>query len=92
MEALLAALAEVRREGSCTAIDEAIPGVGSIAVSVSDPERHETLGFYLSFPAAVPARERRRIRALVVAAARRIARQVDDPFWRGTAPPLADAA
>lgn len=93
MEALLEALATVRRVGHCTAIDEAIPGVGSIAVSVADPERHETLGFCLSFPvAAVPGRERRRIRALLVGAARRIAARVDDPFWRGIAPQLPDAA
>lgn len=92
LRALLQALAEVRAQGHCTAIGEAIPGVGSIAASVADPESQETLGFCLSFPAAVPLREQRRIRALLVAAARRIAEQVEDPFWRRIPAALARAA
>jgi DNA-binding IclR family transcriptional regulator len=92
VKALLAALGEIRQSGHVTAIDEAVPGVGSIAVSVGDAERQEALGFCLSFPAGVPLRERRRIRGLLVAAARRIAVQLDDPFWRGIAPQLPRAA
>ena len=80
--ALLTALQRVRRQGWAEAVDEAIPGVGSVAVSVADREAGETLGFCLSFPAStVKAAERRRIVALLVAAGRRIAAQFGDPFF-----------
>ena len=82
IEALLEALGRVRRQGWEEASDEAIPGVGSVAASVTDPENGETLGFCLSFPdSSVPKSDRERIAALVTAAARRIASRFGDSFF-----------
>ena len=88
---LLSALEEVRRRGWCEAVDEAIPGVGSIAVSVADAENAETLSFCLSYSASqVPAAQRRRMIAMLTAAARDIGAKLDDLFW--LRPELATAA
>ena len=75
-------LAEVRRVGWCEALDEAVAGVGSIAVSIADPQTGEMLAFCLSFPAHLVSKpERRRLAASLSEAARRLADQVDDRFW-----------
>ena len=82
IEQLLSALEDVRRRGWSEAIGEAIPGVGSIAVSINDPENSATLSFCLSYSASmVSDAERRRLIALLTGAARHIARKIDDPFW-----------
>ncbi|MBV9861801.1 MAG: IclR family transcriptional regulator [Alphaproteobacteria bacterium] len=81
---LLAALSEVRRVGWCEAVDEAIPGVGSIAVAIGDPELGEQLSFCISYPAAtVGAPERQRIIRLLTDAARSIGTRLKDPTWTG---------
>jgi len=88
---LLAALEKVRRRGWCEAVNEAIPGVGSIAVSVADVENAETLSFCLSYSASqVPQAERRRMIGMLTAAARDIGAKFEDPFW--LRPELATAA
>lgn len=93
MSELLAQLDQIRRRGWCEADDEAIPGVGSIAVSVADPENAECLGFCLSFSAAATgAAEKEKMVALLTAAARRIAARVDDPFWLSLGVPAFGAA
>ena len=82
IDSLLAALGRVRRQGWEEASDEAIPGVGSVAASVTDTETGETLAFCLSFPDSnVPTSDREQIAALVTAAARRIASRFGDPFF-----------
>ncbi len=88
---LLSRLEEVRRRGWCEAVDEAIPGVGSIAVSVADAENAEMLSFCLSYSASqVPAVERRRMIGMLTTAARDIGAKLDDAFW--LRPELAMAA
>jgi IclR family KDG regulon transcriptional repressor len=87
MTDLLTRLDELRRRGWCEAVDEAIPGVGSIAVSVADPQSHETLAFCLSYSASQVTRaEKRRMVSLLTTAARQIAAKLDDPFWRSLKP------
>jgi IclR family KDG regulon transcriptional repressor len=87
---LLSALEEVRQRGWCEAVDEAIPGVGSIAVSVADAENAETLSFCLSYSAPlVPEAEKRRMIGMLTAAARDIGAKLDDAFW--LSPRLATA-
>ncbi len=82
MNDLLARLAQLRRVGWCEAIDEAIPGVHSIAVAVEHAASEETLAFCLSFPASqISEIESRRLVRLVTGAARRIAEKVGDGFW-----------
>jgi len=93
LDELLARLERIRRVGWCEAIDEAVPGVGSVAVSVADPANAEVLAFCVSFPAhVVPELERRRFAALVVEQAKRIGAQFEDRFWTGTNFPRVVAA
>ncbi len=90
---LMSALDEVRRRGWCEAVDEAIPGVGSIAVSVADAENAETLSFCLSYSASlVPEAEKRRMIGMLTAAARDIGAKLDDPFWLSPKPASSMAA
>lgn len=80
IDELLRALDQIRRTGWCESMDESVAGVGSIAISLFDPEIDETLGVCVSFPAyAVGKPERRRYAAMLVSAAKRIAPA--DPFW-----------
>jgi DNA-binding IclR family transcriptional regulator len=93
LEELLARLERIRRVGWCEAIDEAVPGVGSVAVSVADPGGAEALAFCVSFPAQMaPELERRRFAALLIEQAKRIGSQFEDRFWTGTDFPQVVAA
>jgi len=93
LDDLLERLDRIRRVGWCEAIDEAVPGVGSVAVSVADPSNAETLAFCVSFPAhMVPELERRRFAGLLSEQAKRIAFRFDDRFWTGTEFPQVVAA
>ena len=93
IEDLLARLDRIREVGWCEAIDEAVPGVGSVAVSAADPGNAESLAFCVSFPAhVVPELERRRFAALLSDEAKGIAARFDDRFWTGTQFPRVEAA
>jgi IclR family transcriptional regulator, KDG regulon repressor len=82
IDELLAALVNVRRKGWEEADDEAIPGVGSISVSVADPKVRESIGFCISYSGSnMGTEEKNRIVALLTAAAHRIAARFDDPFF-----------
>jgi DNA-binding IclR family transcriptional regulator len=79
---LIARVEQVRRCGWALALDEALPGVGSISCSVADPNSRETLAFCLSFPA--PAGEAATVQALqesLLGHARSIGRAAGDSFW-----------
>jgi len=90
MTDLLARLAQLRRVGWCEAIDEAIPGVHSVAVAVADAADVETLAFCLSFPDSNRSEiELHRMVRLLTAAARRIAERVGDRFWQSLPRELA---
>jgi IclR family transcriptional regulator, KDG regulon repressor len=93
LEELIERLDRIRRIGWCEAIDEAVPGVGSVAVSVADDGNAEALAFCVSFPAQmVPELERRRLAGLLSQAARLIAGELDDGFWTGMESPQVVAA
>lgn len=80
IDELLRALDQIRRIGWCESADESVAGVGSVAISLFDPESNETIGVCVSFPAfAIGKAERRRYAAMLTSAAKRITR--DDPFW-----------
>lgn len=90
---LLAALDVIRRTGSAEAVDEGVPGVGSVAVSVTDPEGAEAMGFCVSFPAHTVAKtERKRLARTLTESATRIAAQTGDPFWLSRRSPQGVAA
>jgi IclR family KDG regulon transcriptional repressor len=82
LDDLLRSVEQIRRIGWCEAIDESVPGVASVAVTVADAQGGDTLAFCLSFPAhLIGELERRRLAAVLTDAARQIAVQVDDGFW-----------
>jgi len=90
MPDLLVGLAQIRRTGWCEAIDEAIPSVHSVAVTVEATENAETLAFCLSFSAPQVAEiELQRIITMLTEAARRVAERVDDTLWRSVPSELA---
>ncbi len=90
MNELLERLAQMRRVGWCEAIDEAIPGVHSVAVAVQSAAAQETLAFCLSFPDSnISEIALRRMVRMLTAAARRIAEKVGDRFWDVVAEELA---
>lgn len=79
---LIARLDQVREQGYATAVNEALPGVGSVSCAVSDPATRERLAFCLSFPSATANASG--IQALarnLVTEARGIGRLVGDPVW-----------
>lgn len=79
---LFARLAQVRRQGWSLALDEALPGVGSLSCSVSDPTSGETLAFCLSFPATLGQAEfLDALAQRLVGHAQAIGRAAGDPFW-----------
>ncbi|MGI4779139.1 MAG: IclR family transcriptional regulator [Janthinobacterium lividum] len=81
-DALLARLAEVRAQGFADALDESIPGVGSVSCAVGDPTTGEHLALCLSFPSA--SADAARVRALGMelrTEAAGIGRLVGDPSW-----------
>ncbi len=78
---LLALLAGVRECGWAEAIEEAIPGVGSISIAVVDAESGERLSICISFPSSTTSQsERNRIVTLLMAAARQVGAKFDDGF------------
>jgi DNA-binding IclR family transcriptional regulator len=82
MAELLERLAKTRQTGWCQAVDEAIPGVHSIAAAVADATNEEALAFCVSFPVGHASdTEIRGMVGMVTDAARRIAERTGDQFW-----------
>jgi IclR family KDG regulon transcriptional repressor len=82
MSELLAALANIRQHGWDESYDEAVAGVGSIAVSVFDPESGDSLAFCISYSAhMVGPNEKARIVSLLLQAGKEVGMKVQDPFW-----------
>jgi DNA-binding IclR family transcriptional regulator len=90
ISSLLDRLKQTRRVGWCEAIDEAIPGVHSIAVAVEDAANAENFAFCLSFPVSQLSQiESRWIVRALTDAARRIAEKVGDRYWQSLPAELA---
>jgi len=82
VDALLARLADVRSQGYAHALNESIPGVGSVSCAVSDPATRERLAFCLSFPSGgADAEAVGPLAADLMAEARSVGRLVGDPAW-----------
>jgi len=75
-------LDRIAKTGLEEALDEANPGVGSIAAAVADPEGRELASFCLSFPLAdMTDASRAAMRARLAAVATRLGLRFADPFW-----------
>ncbi len=86
LAALEARLDRIAATGIEEALDEANPGVGSIAAAVADLAGGEIASLCLSFPLAdADAGQRSAMRLDVEAAAARLGFRFADPFWRARA-------
>lgn len=82
VEALLARLAEVRRQRYALAQNESIPGVASVSCAVTDPATRERLALCLSLPSADADATGIQALALdLMTGASGIGRLVGDPSW-----------
>ena len=82
VDALIARLSDTRGQRYAHALNEALPGVGSVSCAVSDPHTGERLAFCLSFPSADADATRIQALALdLMTEASGIGRLVGDPFW-----------
>ena len=81
IDALLAALAVVRRDGFATSHDEANAGIGALAVAVGERQTGEDIALCLVYPlATVSEAERQAMLNAMLAEAAEIATLVDDPL------------
>src|SRR2546428_840419 len=79
---LSALLDQVRGQRYASALNEALPGVGSVSCAVSDPATRERLAFCLSFPSAdADATSIQALARDLVTEASSIGRLVGDPLW-----------
>lgn len=88
-------LRQVRAQGWAVAIDESLPGVGSVSCAVGDPSSGETWAFCLSFPAVLAEQAGfvERLVAPLVERARALGLATGDVAWQsvGTANPTSAA-
>jgi len=81
-EAVLAAIAEVRRTGASATANTVIPGVAALGVAVHDAKRNEMLGFSISYPiAATDEALRSRMLRRIREEAHAIGGRSGDAFW-----------
>ncbi|MDB5878278.1 MAG: hypothetical protein JWQ41_1692 [Variovorax sp.] len=82
VDALIERLNVIRSQRYATALNEALPGVGSVSCTVSDPHTGERLAFCLSFPSADADASRIDALALdLMTEAAGIGQLVGDPLW-----------
>ena len=82
VQELIARLDQVRGQRYASALNEALPGVGSVSCAVSDPATRERLAFCLSFPSAdADASSIQALAQELMTEAYGIGRLVGDPLW-----------
>jgi len=82
VQELIARLDQVRGQRYASALNESIPGVGSVSCTVSDPATRERLAFCLSFPSAdADASSIQALAQDLMTEASGIGRLVGDPLW-----------
>jgi IclR family KDG regulon transcriptional repressor len=82
LEALLATLAEIREKGWSFANNETLQGISTLATSISNKHRNETVGLCLSFPSPFDGNDLpAEIREGIVAVTRQVAEKLGDEYW-----------
>ncbi|AEX53284.1 IclR family transcriptional regulator [Rahnella aquatilis] len=81
-EILLSRLAEVRQHGVSFASNETLLGISTLATSIFNKHRNETVGLCLSFPSPAPGKEiPQGIKEGLIAVTRQIAEKLGDEYW-----------
>jgi len=90
MEGLLARLADVRCTGLSFANNETLQGISSLATSIFNKHRNETVGLCLSFPSPAQGKEiPEGIKEGLIAVTRQIAGKLGDEYWRLSKPAMS---
>jgi IclR family KDG regulon transcriptional repressor len=83
LEALLQQLAKIRLQGWSLARNETLPGISSLATSVTNKHRSETVGLCLSFPSQTEEQPYSpQVLEALMAVSRQLAEKLGDEYWR----------
>lgn len=81
-EVLLSRLAEVRQNGVSFANNETLLGISTLATSIFNKHRNETVGLCLSFPSPAQGKDiPEGIKEGLIAVTRQIAEKLGDEYW-----------
>lgn len=80
--AILRRLEQAREKGVAEACDEALPGIGSLAISLRSPYMDELVGVCLSYPSSVTSqKDKQRMTECLLAAGEKIGAEIHDEYW-----------
>lgn len=83
LDVLLQKLAQVRRQGWSLARNEMLPGISSLATSVANKHRNETVGLCLSFPSQTEDQPYSpQVLEALMAVSRQLAVKLGDEYWQ----------
>lgn len=83
LEALLQKLAQIRQRGWSLARNETLPGISSLATSVMNKHRSETVGLCLSFPSQTEEQPYPpQVLEALIAVSQRLAEKLGDEYWQ----------
>jgi DNA-binding IclR family transcriptional regulator len=79
---LMRRIQDSRSNGWALALDESLPGIGSVGCAVIDPSSGEALAFCLTFPSSMgDPSQTGHLAQLISQEASRLGRMAGDPFW-----------
>ena len=84
LSAVLRLVAQAREDGFAESCNEALPGIGSLAISLRSADVNELVGVCLSYPSSITSqKEKKRMSELLLATGRKIGTDIGDDFWVG---------
>ncbi|MFC0226745.1 IclR family transcriptional regulator [Serratia aquatilis] len=83
LEELLQKLTQIRQQGWSLARNETLPGISSLATSVTNKHRSETVGLCLSFPSQAEEQPYSpQVLEALMAVSRQLAQKLGDDYWQ----------